>query len=71
MLFRSPLLSQKNAPVLMEAFHSRFTPAFDLFRTLVDRTYLFVPYSIEPLQSVQGGVVKGVASKSTSQKSIK
>lgn len=35
-LFRSPLLSQPNAPVLMEAFHSRFTPAFDLFRSLVD-----------------------------------
>ncbi|KAJ4397458.1 hypothetical protein N0V93_001686 [Gnomoniopsis smithogilvyi] len=35
-LFRSPLLSQPNAPVLMEAFHSRFSPAFDLFRTLVD-----------------------------------
>lgn len=35
-LFRSPLLSQPNAPVLMEAFHSRFTPAFELFRTLVD-----------------------------------
>lgn len=36
LLLRSPLLSQPNAPVLMEAFHSRFTPAFDLFRTLVD-----------------------------------
>lgn len=35
-LFRSPLLTQPNAPVLMEAFHSRFTPAFDLFRTLLD-----------------------------------
>lgn len=36
MLFHSPLLSQPKAPVLMEAFHSRFTPAFALFRTLVD-----------------------------------
>lgn len=41
-LFRSPLLSQPNAPVLMEAFHSRFSPAFDLFRTLLDRRYPFV-----------------------------
>lgn len=35
-LFHSPLLSQPNAPVLMEAFHNRFTPAFQLFRSLCD-----------------------------------
>lgn len=35
-LFRGPLLSQPNAPVLMEAFHNRFTPAFQLFVSLCD-----------------------------------
>lgn len=36
LLFQSPLLSQPNAPVLMEAFHNRFTPAFQLFVSLCD-----------------------------------
>lgn len=36
MLFQSPLLSQPNGPVLMEAFHNRFTPAFHLFVSLCD-----------------------------------
>lgn len=35
-LFRGPLVSQPNAPVLMEAFHNRFTPAFHLFVSLCD-----------------------------------
>lgn len=37
MLFHSHLLSQPNAPVLMEAFHNRFTPAFSLFVSLCDQ----------------------------------
>lgn len=35
-LFHAPLLAQPNSPVLMEAFHSRFTPAFQLFKSLLD-----------------------------------
>lgn len=35
-LFRHPLLSQSNAPVLLEAFHYRFYPAWQLFMTLFD-----------------------------------
>lgn len=35
-LFHAPLLSQPGAPVLLEAFHSRFAPAFALFRSLLD-----------------------------------
>lgn len=35
-LFRGPLATQPNAPALMEAFHNRFTPAFQLFVSLCD-----------------------------------
>lgn len=35
-LFHSTLLSRPNAPVLLEDFHSRFTPAFTSFRSLLD-----------------------------------
>lgn len=37
MLFNSPLLKGPNAPVLMEAFHSRFTPAWRLFMESIDQ----------------------------------
>ncbi|ROV99856.1 hypothetical protein VSDG_03111 [Cytospora chrysosperma] len=37
MLFNSPLLKRPGAPVLMEAFHSRFTPAWRLFLETIDR----------------------------------
>jgi predicted dehydrogenase len=36
LLFDSPLLKQPNAPVLLEAFHYRFHPAWRHFLTLVD-----------------------------------
>ncbi len=36
LLFRSPLLTQPNAPVLLEAFHYRFHPAWRHFLSLVD-----------------------------------
>ncbi|KAI4180060.1 MAG: hypothetical protein LQ348_005258 [Seirophora lacunosa] len=36
LLFRLPELSQPNAPVLLEAFHNRFFPAFAFFRSLFD-----------------------------------
>lgn len=39
-LFRSPLLGQPGGPVLMEAFHSRFTPTFQLFKTLLDPAHI-------------------------------
>ncbi|PKY04094.1 NAD(P)-binding protein [Aspergillus campestris IBT 28561] len=35
-LFNLPELSQPNGPVLLEAFHSRFFPAWSLFRSLID-----------------------------------
>lgn len=37
LLFHGPLLAQPRAPVLMEAFHNRFTPAFHLFVSLCDQ----------------------------------
>ncbi|ROW04865.1 hypothetical protein VMCG_04884 [Cytospora schulzeri] len=36
-LFKSPLLKGPNAPVLMEAFHSRFTPAWRTFMEAIDQ----------------------------------
>lgn len=36
-LFQSPLLSQPTGPVLMEAFHSRFSPAWALFKSTLDQ----------------------------------
>ncbi|KUI59672.1 D-xylose 1-dehydrogenase (NADP(+)) 2 [Cytospora mali] len=36
-LFRSALLKAANAPVLMEAFHSRFAPAWRLFMEAIDQ----------------------------------
>ncbi|MCJ1250023.1 hypothetical protein MMC30_007249 [Trapelia coarctata] len=36
-LFRLPLLNQPNAPVLLEAFHSIFHPAWQRFLSLLDR----------------------------------
>ncbi|KAG4417295.1 hypothetical protein IFR04_009585 [Cadophora malorum] len=35
-LFRSPLLSQPNAPILLEAFHARFHPACSAFLSHID-----------------------------------
>jgi predicted dehydrogenase len=35
-LFRHPLLSKPNAPILLEAFHYRFHPAWQLFMTFFD-----------------------------------
>ncbi|ORY59200.1 uncharacterized protein BCR38DRAFT_460526 [Pseudomassariella vexata] len=37
-LFESPLLKQGSAPVLLEAFHYRFHPAFEVFKSLVGDT---------------------------------
>ncbi|KAF3764177.1 NAD(P)-binding protein [Cryphonectria parasitica EP155] len=37
-LFHAPVLSRpNNAPVLLEAFHSRFTPALALFKSVLDQ----------------------------------
>ncbi|KAF8863061.1 NAD(P)-binding protein [Acephala macrosclerotiorum] len=46
MLFRLPELSQPNAPVLLEAFHTRFFPSWQYFQSLV------VPENIEHIKSV-------------------
>ncbi|KAL4748224.1 hypothetical protein BDW72DRAFT_205810 [Aspergillus terricola var. indicus] len=35
-LFNLPELSQPNGPVILEAFHSRFFPAWSYFRSLID-----------------------------------
>ncbi|KAF5590048.1 oxidoreductase domain-containing protein [Fusarium pseudoanthophilum] len=37
MLFRSPMLRQPNAPVLLEAMHFRFQPSWLYFLSLIDR----------------------------------
>ncbi|KAM7207524.1 hypothetical protein V8F20_002210 [Naviculisporaceae sp. PSN 640] len=37
LLFRSPILQKPNAPVLLEAFHYRFHPAWNVFLSFVDR----------------------------------
>lgn len=46
MLFKMPELSQPNAPILLEAFHTRFFPAWQYFQSLV------VPENIEHIKSV-------------------
>ena len=38
LLFNLPELSQPNAPVLLEAFHHRFHPSFQLFRSFINPT---------------------------------
>ncbi|KAL4812492.1 hypothetical protein BDW67DRAFT_178635 [Aspergillus spinulosporus] len=45
-LFTLPELSQPNGPVLLEAFHSRFFPAWSYFRTFVD------PPNVEHIKAV-------------------
>lgn len=44
-LFRSPLLTQPNAPVLLEAFHARFHPACAAFLKHVDAANVVSAYS--------------------------
>ncbi|KAH6713870.1 hypothetical protein BKA61DRAFT_674484 [Leptodontidium sp. MPI-SDFR-AT-0119] len=44
-LFRSPLLTQPNAPVLLEAFHARFHPACAAFLKHVDAPNVVSAYS--------------------------
>ncbi|KAL3432653.1 hypothetical protein BDV09DRAFT_124729 [Aspergillus tetrazonus] len=45
-LFNLPELSQPNGPVILEAFHSRFFPAWSYFRSLID------PANIEHVNAV-------------------
>ena len=59
-LFRSPLLSGPKAPVLLEAFHYRFHPAWQKLLSLVDATNIlevhssqFVPKGITPLDDIR------------------
>ncbi|ETS85562.1 hypothetical protein PFICI_03587 [Pestalotiopsis fici W106-1] len=49
-LFRHPLLSQSaKPPVLMEAFHSRFTAAFHLFLTTLDQPNISEAFAVSPI----------------------
>ncbi|KAF2741553.1 NAD(P)-binding protein [Polyplosphaeria fusca] len=59
-LFRHPLLSQPNAPVLLEAFHYTFHPAWRLFLTLFDSKDVqhvevnnFLPFTMFPLNDIR------------------
>ncbi|RDW85633.1 hypothetical protein BP5796_03958 [Coleophoma crateriformis] len=48
-LFRHPILHKPNAPVLLEAFHSRFHPAWQTFMSLVDRPNITSVYCMATL----------------------
>ncbi|KAK2697043.1 hypothetical protein QWA68_005034, partial [Fusarium oxysporum] len=51
MLFRSPLLRQPNAPVLLEAMHFRFQPSWQYFLSLVDHENIQTVDSVAELPS--------------------
>lgn len=72
-LFRHPLLAQPNAPVLLEAFHSRFHPAAHAFLSYLDpanivsaRTSMRLPKGLFPntdirfIYDVSGGATMDV-----------
>lgn len=50
-LFRSPLLREPHAPILLEAFHFRFQPTWQYFLSLVDRPNLEHVISVAKLPS--------------------
>lgn len=50
-LYRSPILRQPNAPILLEAFHFRFQPTWQYFLSLVDRSSLEHVDSVAKLPS--------------------
>ncbi|KAL9601662.1 MAG: hypothetical protein Q9219_002382 [cf. Caloplaca sp. 3 TL-2023] len=59
-LFRSPLLSKPNAPVLLEAFHYRFYPAWQKLLSVIDpsniveaRSAQYLPKGIIPLYDIR------------------
>ena len=59
LLFRSPLLRQPNAPILLEAMHFRFQPAWQYFLNLVDPQNIQTANSIAELPSFmisKGGI---------------
>lgn len=58
-LFRSPLLQQPNAPILLEALHFRFQPSWQFFLGLVDRPTIKVVNAVAKLPSYiipKGGI---------------
>ncbi|KAK1974516.1 hypothetical protein LZ30DRAFT_754661 [Colletotrichum cereale] len=58
-LFRLPLLKAPGAPVLLEAFHYRFQPSWQLFLTLVDPgsvEHVKTGGSLPPVPKMGGGV---------------
>ncbi|KAK2590528.1 hypothetical protein QQS21_011795 [Conoideocrella luteorostrata] len=50
-LFRSPLLQQDKAPILLEAMHFHFQPAWQYFLSLVDRSNIQVVHAVAKLPS--------------------
>ncbi|KAJ4250133.1 hypothetical protein NW762_011944 [Fusarium torreyae] len=59
LLFRSPLLRQPNAPILLEAMHFRFQPAWQYFLGLVDPQNIQAANAIAELPSFmipKGGI---------------
>ncbi|KAF4999001.1 hypothetical protein FGRMN_2800 [Fusarium graminum] len=59
MLFRSPLLQQPDAPILLEALHFRFQPAWQYFLSLIDRAQIHTVDAIAKLPSYiipKGGI---------------
>ncbi|KAM0351846.1 hypothetical protein ACHAPU_002359 [Fusarium lateritium] len=59
MLFRSPLLQQPKAPILLEAMHFRFQPTWQYFLSLIDRDEIHTVNAIAELPSYiipKGGI---------------
>jgi hypothetical protein len=54
-LFRLELLKQPNAPVLLEAFHPLFTPAWQLYLSLLDPPNIASAHAILPVPSILFG----------------
>lgn len=48
-LFNHPILQQSNAPVILEAFHYRFHPAWQTFLTLIDPSRIVSASSVQHL----------------------
>ncbi|PMD35522.1 putative oxidoreductase [Hyaloscypha variabilis F] len=51
-LFRHELLKQPNAPVLLEAFHPLFTPAWHLYLSLLDPPNIAWAHAVLPVPSI-------------------
>lgn len=54
-LFRNELLKQPNAPVLLEAFHPLFHPAWQLYLSLLDPPNIASAHAVLPVPSILFG----------------